>query len=178
MESGPLVEGIRANEAEALLNTFAQASGEGFIAIDAQSIIVQASPLLETMWGYDPGELVGKPVQTLMPRRYRPDHTAGVRRFVMEDKKATSGEWSEVEALHKDGTEFTIYIRILRVQHEGRFLLAAAVRNAAPYLRARLAIEETLKLTEHAAETDAWVSHLHQAFEAIEQLDPTRPSGN
>lgn len=175
MESARLIEGIRAEEAEALLKTFAQASGEGFIAIDAQSIIVLASPLLETIWGYEPGELAGKPVQILMPRRHRPDHTAGLRRFVMEDRKATSGDWAEVDALHKDGTEFTIHIRFMRVQHEGRFLVAAAVRSAIPYQRARLAIEESLKLTQH--ETAVRVSQLHQALEALEQLNPTHTSG-
>jgi PAS domain S-box-containing protein len=169
MGSGRVIEGIRVEEAQPILNTLVQASGEGFIVIDAQNIIILASPLLESIWGYEPGELVGKPVQTLMPHRYRADHTAGVRRFVMENRKETSGEWAEVEALHKDGTEFTIHIRFMRVQHEGRFLLAAAVRSASPYQRARLALEAALKLVQH--ETDVWQAQLHQALEAVEQLN-------
>jgi PAS domain S-box-containing protein len=176
MQPGHLVEGIRADEAEIVLNTFALASGEGLIAIDAHSIIVLASPLLEAIWGYEPGELVGKPVQTLMPRRHRADHTAGVRRFVMEDRKATSGEWAAVDALHKDGTEFPVYIRFMRVPHEGRFLLAAAVRSAAPYHRARLAIEAALQMAQHGNEVDSWVSHLQGALDAVEQFNPTHPA--
>ena len=171
MDSGQPAEGIRAEEIEVLLKTFTEASGEGFIAINAHSIIVLASPLLESMWGYERGEFLGKPVQILMPRRYRADHTAGVRRFVTEDRKATSGEWSEVEALHKDGTEFPIHIRILRVQHEGPFLLAAAVRSAVPYQRARLAIEEALKLAQSEVEPAALAQHLRRALDAIEQLN-------
>src|SRR5436305_598670 len=108
-------------ETPALLNTLAQASGDGFISINTKNQIVLASPLIDAMWGYETGELIGKPVQILMPLRYRKDHTAGVRNFVHENKQATSGHWSEVEALHKDGSEFLIHIRIMRVQYEGRF---------------------------------------------------------
>jgi PAS domain S-box-containing protein len=162
---------ISLEDAQALLNTFTLASGEGFIAINTKNLIVLASPLLEAMWGYEPGELVGKPVQILMPLRYRKDHTAGVRRFVMEDKQATSGHWSEVEALHKNGSEFLIHIRIMRVQHEGRFLLAAAVRSAVPYQRARMAVEEALELVQQNSEPAALVGYLQQALEAIEQLN-------
>ncbi len=165
---------VSLEEAQALLNTLTLASGEGFIAINTKNIIVLASPLLEAMWGYAPGELLGKPVQILMPLRYRKDHTAGVRRFVMEDKKATSGHWSEVEALHRDGTEFLIHIRIMRVQYEGRFLLAAAVRSATPYQKARLAVEEALTLAQQDADPGTLTTYLHQALEAIEQLNLAR----
>lgn len=127
MNSVPTNVDISQQEVQAIFNTLALASGEGFIAINGQNQIVFASPLLEAMWGYGTGELVGQPVQSLMPLRYEEAHTAGVRNFVRENKQATSGEWSQVEALHKDGSEFLIHIRIMRVQYEGHFLLAAAV---------------------------------------------------
>jgi PAS domain S-box-containing protein len=174
MDSIRIAADISLEETQALLNTFAQASGEGFIAINMKNLIVFASPVLEAMWGYEPGELLGRPVQILMPLHYRKDHTAGVRRFVMEDKMATSGHWSEVEALHKEGAEFPIHIRIMRVQYEGRFLLAAAVRSAVPYQRARLAIEEALRLAQPDVDATTWTVHVREALEAIEQLNLAR----
>jgi hypothetical protein len=38
-------------ETQALFNTFLQATGEGFIAIDTRNIIVMASSGLEQLWG-------------------------------------------------------------------------------------------------------------------------------
>ena len=162
---------ISLEEVRALLNTLALASGEGFISIDEKNLIVLASPMLEALWGYDSGELVGKPVQTLMPLRHRKDHTAGVRNFVHENRQMTSGDWSEVDALHKDGSEFPIHIRIMRVQHAGRFLLAAAVRNAAPYQQAHMALKEALKLAQQQMVSPELKTHLQRAVEAIELLN-------
>ncbi|MBX3084128.1 MAG: PAS domain S-box protein [Anaerolineae bacterium] len=162
---------ISLEEVRAVLTTLALASGEGFIAIDDKNLIVLASPALEALWGYDTGTLIGKPVQTLMPLRHRKDHTAGVRRFVLEDRQTTSGHWSEVNALHRDGREFPIHLRFMRVQHEGRFLLAAAVRNAAPYQQAHMALEEALTLAQQQMVSPELKDRLQHAVDAVEQLN-------
>jgi PAS domain S-box-containing protein len=162
---------VSRDEAQAVLTAAGKASGEGFISISAENIIVMASPLLEEMWGYEPGELVGKPVQTLIPPRYREYHTAGVKNFVEEDKQATAFDWAAVEGFRKDGTEFPIHIRIVRVPHQGRFLLVAAVRNAEPYHQARSAVEEALKLAQQGADHAELVKCLRQALKEVELLN-------
>lgn len=167
VQAGPQ---ISLEETQALFNTFLQATGEGFIAIDTRNLILMASAGLEQLWGYEPGELAGKPVQILMPRRYRRDHTAGVRRFVMENKRSTSGHWSEVEALHKDGSEFLIHIRIMRVQYEDRFLLAAAVRSAVPYEQTRNSIHRALELVQQGADSEVVAAQLEEALRQVETV--------
>jgi PAS domain S-box-containing protein len=162
---------ISLEDALALLIATERASGEGFISIDAENMIVLASPLLEKMWGYEQGELVGKPVQTLIPPHYRADHTTGVQRFAAEDRKATAFNWAAVEAYRKDGTTFPIHIRIVRVADSERFLLAAAVRSAVPYHQVRGVAEEALMLAEQGAERVQLVESLRRLLDQIEQLN-------
>jgi PAS domain S-box-containing protein len=150
--AAPDTTNARLEEVQALLETVLKAAGDALVAIDERSIIQFASPELEDLWGYRPGELIGKPLQILMPRHYRPQHTNGVRNFIERDAEDTSGYWNDVEALHKDGTEFPIWVRIRKVQHNGRFLLAAAIRDASDYHQMRDTAECALAL---AREQDA-----------------------
>jgi hypothetical protein len=112
--------------------------------------------------------LIGQPVQILQPRRYRRDHTNGVRNFIKENKHDTSGEWSFVEALHKDGHQFPIFIRIARVQHDGRFLLAATVRDATAFFQARDAIMSLLAKAQQNGDQSA--AELEQALHYLDVL--------
>src|SRR5688572_2072902 len=159
--SDPVItsEALSADELRALLNTVGLAAGDALVAINERSIIQYANEALHEMWGYAPGELIHKPLQILMPRHYRPEHTNGVRRFIEEGKRDTSGAWNDVEALHRDGYEFPVWIRIRRVQHEGRFMLAASIRDARPYHNVHTAALQALTLAEQGGD-DALINTL------------------
>jgi len=169
MEAVPSTEH---RECQAELATILKVVGEGVIAINERNLIEIASPELEAMWGYEPGELIGKPVQILQPLRYRRDHTWAVREFVRTDKADTSGKWNAVEALHKLGHEFPIYIRIRRVQHEGRFLLAASVRDVTAFEQVKSHTKNLLELAHVGIDRDALASHLETLLKEIEAQQP------
>lgn len=160
------------HECQAELETILKAVGEGVIAINERNLIEIAGPELEAMWGYEPGELIGKPVQILQPLRYRRDHTWAVREFVKTDKADTSGRWNAVEGLHKQGHEFPIYIRIRRVQHSGRFLLVASVRDVSAFEAVKAHTQELLVQARTGIEPEALVSHLETLLEEIEAQQP------
>lgn len=159
------------NDVQAQFDTVLRSIGEGIIAIDSRNIIVMTNAQLDQMWGYEPGELVGKPVQILMPRRYRRDHTAGVRHFIMENKQSTSGHWSDVEALRKDGTEFPIHIRISKVQTNARFLLMAAVRDATVYQHARESLAKLAILARENGDSPDLVTTLEELMRVVKKLN-------
>ena len=50
------------------------------LIVDSQGLIVSANAQTENLLGYEPDELIGKPIEMLVPERYRPgheDHRAG-----------------------------------------------------------------------------------------------------
>jgi PAS domain S-box-containing protein len=163
-------EALSASELRALLNTVGLAAGDALVAINERSIIQYANAALHSMWGYEPGELHGKPLQILMPRHYRPEHTNGVRRFIEEDRHDTSGAWNDVEALHKDGFEFPVWIRIRKVQHEGRFMLAASIRDARPYNDLHTAALQALALAEPCGDA-ALIAALRTLADQVDTLN-------
>jgi PAS domain S-box-containing protein len=164
-------EALSAAELRALLNTVGLAAGDGLVAINERSIIQFANEALHEMWGYTPGELIHRPLQILMPRHYRPEHTNGVRRFIEEGKHDTSGNWNDVEALHKDGFEFPVWIRIRKVQHEGRFMLAASIRDARPYNSIHTAALQALALAEQGGDPTL-INALRALADQVDTLNP------
>lgn len=162
---------LTTTELEAIFADILRTTGEGIIGIDERSIIYLANDNLHRMWGYAPGELIGQPVQILQPRRYRRDHTNGVRTFHENNTPDTSGHWNEVEALHKQGHEFQVFIRIARVQHEGRFLLIAAVQPADAYWQTRAAAENALTLARSGSDASL-IAALESLLGSLARLNP------
>lgn len=171
MDSPTAPHTTRLAETQSLLDTILKAAGDALVAIDERSIIQFASPELEALWGYEPGALIGKPLQILMPRHYRPQHTNGVRNFIERKAVDTSGRWNDVEALHRDGTEFPIWVRIRKVQHEGRFLLAAAIRDASVYHHMRDTAECALALAREQGDSEEMIVLLEGLLKQVEELN-------
>jgi PAS domain-containing protein len=57
---------------EAVLKAAAQA----IIAVDEAGRVVLANPMFETMFGHTGSEILGRPLETLIPKRNRKDHIA------------------------------------------------------------------------------------------------------
>ena len=90
---------------------------EGVSVSDEAGVIVYTNPAEDAMFGYAPGELVGKHVTSL--NAYAPEEN---QRIVAEviDQLRRNGSWTgEWENIRKDGTSFLTYARITALQLEG-----------------------------------------------------------
>jgi len=57
-----------------VLATLLQASPDAIVAVDANGLIVLASASIKALFGFDPDEVVGLPVETLVPEQVRAMH--------------------------------------------------------------------------------------------------------
>jgi PAS domain S-box-containing protein len=81
-------------------------------------------------FGYSPSEVIGKPLETLLPERYQPAHPAQVETFVKgPDVSRTMAHRRVVAGRRKDGTEFPAEVTISKLEHGGETLLTAIVRD-------------------------------------------------
>ena len=78
-------------------------------------IIVYTNPRFEEMFGYDPGELIGKHISIVnAPTDKNPEETAKEIMEILEE----SGEWhGEVNNIKKDGTSFWCYANVSAFDH-------------------------------------------------------------
>ncbi|MDP8924746.1 MAG: PAS domain S-box protein [Chloroflexota bacterium] len=119
--------------------------------------IVLWNPAAEALFGYAPAEVVGRPIEMLIPEHLRARLRAGLVRFRVtgRDDLLNSDLEGELPAVHKDGRTLTIELRLSPVDEAtgaGRFVLAI-VRDATARKRAE---EEHLQLArEQAARAEA-----------------------
>ena len=58
--------------------------------------------------GWDPEELIGLPVSTIIPFKYRERHASGWERWTETGVKKAMGTWLEVSARRKDGNTIPV----------------------------------------------------------------------
>lgn len=100
------------------------------VVVDATGRIVFANAQVLRTFGYSPSELLDRPVEVLLPERFRPGHGEHRARFASQPRPRAMGEGLTLFGQHKDGHEFPVEISLSPVQSESGPLVVAAVRDA------------------------------------------------
>jgi PAS domain S-box-containing protein len=129
------------------------AAPAAMIMVDQRGVIVLANALAERLLGYSANEIVGEPVERLVPPRFRQGHPEFRRAFFAEPNQRPMGAGRDLYALRRDGSEVPVEIGISPITtHEGAFVLAAVtditVRKEIEEQRTRLLAREQAARTE------------------------------
>ena len=129
--------------AELRLRTAVESSPSGLLMTDAKGLIVLVNREVERLFGYPREELLGKPVELVVPERFRPGHAGFRGGFVADPRMRAMGTGRDLFGRRKDGSEVPLEIGLTPVAtDEGMFVLASIVditaRKAAEEERRRL----------------------------------------
>ena len=97
---------LAASEADASL--IVDSVPEVILVVDANGCIVRANAQVETLFGYQPGELLGQPVEMLIPARLRAHHPALRQDYVNSFRRQVMGKGRELFGQHKDGRDIPV----------------------------------------------------------------------
>jgi PAS domain S-box-containing protein len=96
----------------------------------------------ELMFGYKTPELVGAPLETLLPERYRAGHGRHRERYMSRPHARPMGEGLELHGQRKNGEEFPVEISLSPMQTDvGQFALSA-IRDISERRRVERVLEE------------------------------------
>lgn len=103
---------------------------DAIIVMDEDSHMTLFNPAAERTFGYLADEVLGRPVEMLMPERLRDRHATMVRSFGdASDPARMMGNRPELLARRSDGTEFPAEVAISKVDHAGGRLFTAVLRD-------------------------------------------------
>jgi PAS domain S-box-containing protein len=98
-------------EIEALkLDAILKSAVAAIVTIDSCGRIETVNPAAERMFGYAPGELVGRNVSMLMPEPYCSQHDTYLAKYLETGQGRIIGIGREVAGLRKDGSTFPVHL--------------------------------------------------------------------
>jgi PAS domain S-box-containing protein len=102
---------------------------DAMILVDPLGVICFANDQFRALFGYSPVEVVGWPVERLMPESSRSRHLAHRRDYSNAPRVRTMGEGSALSARRRDGTEFPVEISLSPIRDGDWLFIAAAIRD-------------------------------------------------
>jgi methyl-accepting chemotaxis protein len=118
-----------ADGAEEWFRQVVEAAPMAFLAIGQDGTIELVNAQTERLFGYRREELIGQPVEALVPQRFRPDHPRHRTSFFADPRQRKMGIGRDLAGLRKDGTEFPIEIGLSSFAVADRMLALAAVAD-------------------------------------------------
>ncbi|NJW52379.1 PAS domain S-box protein [Salinimicrobium sp. CDJ15-91] len=93
---------------EHVFNVLFEAASEGIIVVNKSQTIVSSNVAAEVMFGYEKGELKGKSLNILIPKKYRPTHHLHFEGFLHDSEKRQMGHGRDLYGVKKNGDEFPV----------------------------------------------------------------------
>lgn len=117
-----------------------ESAPDAMVIVDDKGKIVLINSQTERLFGYSREELLGCNVEALIPHRFRENHTGLRNHFTAHSKTRGMDSNSDLCALRKNGTEFSVEISLSPLETEEGKLTSASIRD----VTARKQIEQAL----------------------------------
>jgi PAS domain S-box-containing protein len=143
-------------KSEEKFRSLLDAAPDATVIVNEEGIIQMINHQTENLFGYTREELIGQPVDILVPQELRGKHVHHREGFVKEARVRTMGAGLELNAVKKNGTRFPVEISLSPIQTEEGLLVSASVRD----ITLRKNLENELKRTNAEVEAFTYsVSH-------------------
>lgn len=133
-----------------LVRSVLDSAPDAMIIIDAQGVIRFANRQVTALFGHDAGSIVDRPVEVLLPERFRGRHVAHRQGYTSNVRVRPMGIGLELFGRRADGSEFPVEISLSPVEQDGERLVAAAIRDVSERKRSEAALKDARREAEHA----------------------------
>ena len=107
----------------AMFRELFESAPDAILMMDRAGTIVRVNVVAEQLFGYHREELFGKPIETLIPERFRGTHLRHRAGYVAAPRIRPMGGRLDLYGLHKDGREFPVEISLSPLEtDEGMFI--------------------------------------------------------
>jgi len=130
----------RAEFAQSALENLFDVSPDAIFVTDAQGMIRGANPRAAELFGYAQAELLGLPIESLVPERFRGRHPRHRENYNAHPRARQMGAALNLFARRKDGTEFPVDIMLKPMETAAGPIVLSFVRDTTEQQRAQQAL--------------------------------------
>ena len=160
---------------EAEFRNVLESAPDAIVITSDQGRIVRLNRQAEAIFGYTREELLGEPVEILMPERFRERHPKHRAAYSPKSRPRPMGTGLELYGRRKDGGEFPVDITLSPMEITDGFLIISVIRD----ITYRRRTEEQLVKLSRAVEQSANLVIIADTQGRIEYVNPnfTRVTG-
>jgi PAS domain S-box-containing protein len=153
---------------EAEFRNVLESAPDAIVIIDGQGRIVRLNRQAEAIFGYTREELLGEPVEILVPERFRERHREHRAAYSPQSRPRPMGMGLELYGRRKDGGEFPVDITLSPMESTDGFLTISVIRD----ITSRRRTEEQLLKLSRAVEQSADLVIIADTQGRIEYVNP------
>ena len=120
-----------------------EAAPNAMVLIDPAGRIVMVNTQAERVFGYSRAELVGQPVEMLVPERFRSHHPELRKTFFTDPRSRPMGAGRDLHGLRKDGSEVPVEIGLNPIDTDEGPMVLSAIVDITSRKAAELALRES-----------------------------------
>jgi len=137
-------EALRRSEGTS--RAFFESVSEGIVVVAPGGHIVRVNATAEEMFGYARDELIGQPIELLVPQRHRRSHVAHREAYMRAPRARSMGRGLDLAGVKKNGFEFPVEVSLSYVMTEEGTRAIAFVTDISERLAYQRAARQSDKL--------------------------------
>jgi PAS domain S-box-containing protein len=114
---------------EARYRVVVETASDAVISMDESGVIILANAATKRVFGFEPAELIGRPLTTLMPESMQRLHEAGYKRYLATGERHLNWQGTEVTALRANGEEFPVEVSFGEMMADGHKIFTGFIRD-------------------------------------------------
>ncbi|MDF1748565.1 MAG: PAS domain S-box protein [Alphaproteobacteria bacterium] len=136
------------------LSALLSASSDGIISIDENGMITSFNPAAEKMFGYTKQQVLGSPIEILVPDDLRAGHRHNRDTYIADNaaKPGPMTGFRSISAQRQDGTTFPVLVSLAPYNYKGKRVVAATIHDKTELAMAA----ERLEVATMAAKLGVW----------------------
>lgn len=138
-----------------------EASVDGLVLVDSSGSVVATNGAFDQLFGYGENELIGRPIDVLVPIESRADHVRLRQRFEADPKPRPMGASRHLEGQRSDGSTFPVNVSLAKLDTDSGTHTFATVRDLTDLIRVETEAANSKRQHAMALERERIAHDLH-----------------